>query len=51
MRDVCLYMQLHQPHRLRRYRVFDIGSDERKARIARDQLSQASRKEILETSD
>jgi len=26
MRDVCLYMQLHQPHRLRRYRVFDIGS-------------------------
>ena len=25
--DVCLYFQLHQPYRLRRYRVFDIGTD------------------------
>ncbi len=24
--DVCLYFQVHQPHRLRRYRVFDIGT-------------------------
>ena len=26
MTDVCIYMQVHQPYRLRRYRVFDIGS-------------------------
>lgn len=25
--DLCLYFQLHQPYRLRRYRVFDIGTD------------------------
>src|SRR5579859_2114100 len=24
--NVCFYFQLHQPYRLRRYRVFDIGS-------------------------
>jgi alpha-amylase len=24
--DVCLYFQVHQPYRLRRYRVFDIGT-------------------------
>ena len=26
MPDICLYFQVHQPYRLRRYRVFDIGS-------------------------
>ena len=26
MPDICLYAQVHQPFRLRRYRVFDIGS-------------------------
>jgi alpha-amylase len=26
MTDVCMYMQVHQPYRLRRYRVFDIGT-------------------------
>ena len=26
MRDVCFYFQLHQPRRVRRYQVFDIGS-------------------------
>jgi alpha-amylase len=26
MPDICLYAQVHQPHRLRRYRVFDIGA-------------------------
>lgn len=26
MPDLCLYFQVHQPYRLRRYRVFDIGS-------------------------
>jgi alpha-amylase len=26
MPDICLYAQVHQPYRLRRYRVFDIGS-------------------------
>jgi alpha-amylase len=26
MTDVCMYFQIHQPYRLRRYRVFDIGS-------------------------
>ncbi len=26
MTDVCLYFQVHQPYRLRRYRVFDIGT-------------------------
>jgi alpha-amylase len=27
MPDLCLYCQVHQPYRLRRYRVFDIGTD------------------------
>ena len=27
MRHICLYFQLHQPIRLRRYRFFDIGND------------------------
>jgi alpha-amylase len=26
MPDICFYFQVHQPHRLRRYRVFDIGT-------------------------
>lgn len=26
MADICLYAQVHQPFRLRRYRVFDIGT-------------------------
>ncbi len=26
MTDVCFYFQVHQPYRLRRYRVFDIGT-------------------------
>ncbi len=26
MRDVCIYFQVHQPHRLRRFRLFDIGT-------------------------
>lgn len=26
MPDLCLYCQVHQPYRLRRYRVFDIGT-------------------------
>jgi len=26
MPDICLYAQVHQPYRLRRYRFFDIGS-------------------------
>ena len=27
MKSVCLYFQIHQPFRLRRYRFFDIGND------------------------
>lgn len=27
MKQICLYFQLHQPVRLRRYRFFDIGND------------------------
>ncbi len=27
MRNICLYFQLHQPFRLKRYRFFDIGND------------------------
>src|SRR5579871_815860 len=27
MPDICLYLQVHQPYRLRRYRVFDIGTE------------------------
>lgn len=27
MPAVCLYFQVHQPHRLKKYRVFDIGKD------------------------
>jgi alpha-amylase len=27
MPDICFYFQVHQPYRLRRYRIFDIGSD------------------------
>jgi alpha-amylase len=29
MPDVCFYFQVHQPYRLRRYRVFDIGTGAR----------------------
>ncbi|MEA3461081.1 MAG: polysaccharide deacetylase family protein, partial [Bacteroidota bacterium] len=27
MRTICLYFQIHQPFRFRRYRFFDIGND------------------------
>ena len=27
MTSVCLYLQIHQPYRLKRYRVFDVGND------------------------
>jgi alpha-amylase len=27
MKTICLYFQLHQPFRYRRYRFFDIGND------------------------
>jgi len=27
MKGICLYFQVHQPYRLRRYRFFDIGND------------------------
>jgi alpha-amylase len=27
MSSVCLYFQVHQPHRVKRYRFFDIGND------------------------
>jgi len=27
MRNICLYFQIHQPFRLRRYRFFDIGNE------------------------
>src|ERR1035437_7346864 len=27
MRTICLYFQIHQPFRLKRYRFFDIGKD------------------------
>jgi alpha-amylase len=27
MPDICLYAQVHQPYRLRRYRLFDVGTD------------------------
>lgn len=27
MADVCMYFQVHQPRRLKRYRVFDVGQD------------------------
>ena len=27
MKNICLYFQLHQPVKLRRYRFFDIGND------------------------
>lgn len=27
MKSICLYFQLHQPYRLKRYRFFDIGRD------------------------
>ncbi|MGH7534197.1 MAG: glycoside hydrolase family 57 protein, partial [Gemmatimonadales bacterium] len=27
MPDICIYAQVHQPYRLRRYRIFDIGVD------------------------
>lgn len=27
MLSVCLYLHVHQPHRIKRYRVFDIGND------------------------
>jgi len=27
MKNICFYFQIHQPHRLKRYRFFNIGSD------------------------
>ena len=27
MKNICLYFQVHQPFRFRRYRFFDIGND------------------------
>ena len=27
MKSICLYLQMHQPFRLKRYRFFDIGRD------------------------
>ena len=27
MKSICLYFQIHQPYRLKRYRFFDIGAD------------------------
>jgi alpha-amylase len=27
MRTICFYFQVHQPYRVKRYRVFDIGND------------------------
>src|SRR4030042_5109462 len=27
MRTICLYFQIHQPFRLKRYRFFDIGNE------------------------
>ena len=27
MPEICFYFQVHQPYRLRRYRVFDVGSE------------------------
>jgi alpha-amylase len=38
--DVCLYFQVHQPHRLRRFRVFDIG-------CARDPFADEENRRIL----
>ena len=29
MRNICLYFQVHQPYRLKRYRFFDIGAEHR----------------------
>ena len=27
MKSVCFYFQVHQPYRVKKYRVFDIGND------------------------
>ena len=27
MASVCFYFQVHQPYRIKRYRIFDIGKD------------------------
>ncbi len=27
MKSICIYLQIHQPHRVKRYGLFDIGSD------------------------
>ena len=27
MKDICLYFQVHQPYRLKKYKVFDIGNN------------------------
>ena len=29
MASTCFYFQVHQPHRIKRYRVFDVGHDHR----------------------
>src|SRR3989338_5567318 len=28
MKTVCFYFQVHQPHRLKKYKVFDIGNND-----------------------
>ncbi len=63
MKSICLYFQLHQPFRLKRYRFFDIGrdhyyyddfaNDDVITRIARNSYipTVEALKEMIETSD
>jgi alpha-amylase len=41
MVNVCLYFQVHQPNRLRKYQVFDIGKNH-------DYFDDKKNKEIME---
>jgi alpha-amylase len=41
MPEVCFYFQVHQPYRLRRFRVFDIGEE-------RDPFADEENRRILE---
>lgn len=63
MKSICLYLQIHQPFRLKRYRFFDIGrdhyyyddfaNDDVITRIARNSYTPTveALKEVIEKSD
>jgi alpha-amylase len=46
-RTICIYFQIHQPFRLKRYRFFDIGND---AYYYDDFANESITEELLKTA-